>query len=128
MKPLLIALLLLVAFPATAQNAAPTDQRPAARLPDPPVPDGSPPSAFLAAARSAIAAGRNGEAIEAIERAESRLLIRSVRPSRAVIPSEQALVRLLAEARAALAQGERGTALARLLEAEANPALDAEVE
>ncbi len=130
MKPLLILALLLVAgVPAArAQTATPAESVPLVRLPDPPVADEAPPSAFIAAARTAIAAGRAGEAMEAIERAESRVLVRSVRPSRASIPSEQVLVRVLAEARMALGQGARAEALTKLAEALANPALDAAVE
>lgn len=130
MKPLLIlALLLAAGVPAArAQTATPAESVPVVRLPDPPVADEAPPSAFIAAARTAIAAGRAGEAMEAIERAESRVLVRSVRPSRASIPSEQVLVRVLAEARMALGQGARAEALTKLAEALANPALDAAVE
>ena len=130
MKPLLIlALLLAAGVPAArAQTATPAESVPVVRLPDPPVADEAPPSAFIAAARTAIAAGRAGEAMEAIERAESRVLVRSVRPSRASVPSEQVLVRVLAEARMALGQGARAEALTKLAEALANPALDAAVE
>ncbi len=118
MRRAILMLALLLAAPAMAQI----------RLPDPPVADQAPPSAFVAAARTAIAAGRGGEAMEAIERAESRVLVRSVRPSRASAQSEQALVRLLAEARGALARGDRAGALDRLADVMANPALDAQVE
>ncbi|MCC6717257.1 MAG: hypothetical protein IT555_05190 [Acetobacteraceae bacterium] len=129
MKPYLpLALLLCTALPAVAQPPPSAGPVPKARLPAPPVADEAPPSAFVTAARSAIAAGRTGEAIEAIERAESRVLVRSVRPSRAEIPSEQAPVRLLTEARQALGQGDRATALAKLAEALANPTLDSPVE
>ena len=130
MRMLLIPVLLLATGLGTAQaqNAAPADSSPVARLPDPPVADEAPPSAFVSAARTAIAAGRLGEAIEAIERAESRLLIRSVRPSRAATPSDQALVRMLGAARVALGQGERAEALEHLAKVLADPALDSAVE
>jgi hypothetical protein len=98
------------------------------RLPDPPVPEDSPPSAFIAAARNAITAGRLGEATEAIERAETRILVRSVRPSLARTPSDQALVRQLAEARSALASGDRATALDKLTAVLRDPWLDAPPE
>ncbi len=124
----LLALGLLVAPAALAQTQTQQDGIPLVRLPDPPVTDDAPASAFVNAARTAIAAGRPGEAMEAIERAESRVLIRSVRPSRANTPSDQALVRTLAEARAALRQGNRAEALDKLAEAAANPGLDAAVE
>lgn len=118
----------LVAPPALAQAPTRQDGVPLVRLPDPPVDDDAPASAFVNAARTAIALGRAGEAMEAIERAESRVLIRSVRPSRAGDPSDQALVRALAEARSYLRQGLRAEALDKLAEVAANPALDAPVE
>jgi hypothetical protein len=121
----IIAAMLCAGAPAGHAQVAAAAPVPAVRLPEPAVPDGAPPSVFVTAARSAIAAGRSGEAMEAIERAESRVLIRSVRPSRAGVPSDQALVRTLAEARAALGQGDRAAALAKLGEALANPSLDA---
>jgi len=123
----LAAVLCAAPFTVHAQGAA-SASVPLAHLPDPGVPEDAAPSAFVTAARNAIAAGRTGAAMEAIERAESRLLVRSVRPSRAWVPSDQALVRMLADARAALGQGDRATALARLAEAQANPALDAAEE
>ena len=123
---LAIGLVLLPA--AQAQTQVRPDGIPLVRLPDPPVDDDAPASAFITAARTAIAVGRAGEAMEAIERAESRLLIRSVRPSRANTPSDQAMVRTLAEARAALRDGQRAEALDKLAEVAANPALDAPVE
>jgi hypothetical protein len=123
MVTLSILALALAAAPSLAQTTAPP-----VRLPDPPVADEAQPSAFVAAARNAIAAGRIGEAREAIERAESRVLIRSVRPSLAGVPSDQAVTRLLAEARRALEQGERQVALGWLAEAAAHPGLDAVVQ
>jgi hypothetical protein len=122
----LLALGLVPGLPAHGQTRQ--DSLPIVRLPDPPVADDAPASAFVHAARTAIAAGRAGEAMEAIERAESRVLIRSVRPSRAGDPSDQALVRTLAEARGLLRQGLRAEALERLAAVAANPALDAAVE
>ena len=122
-------LLALALAPAAQAQVAPRAEGvPIVRLPDPPVDDDAPASAFVNAARTAIALGRAGEAMEAIERAESRVLIRSVRPSRANSPSDQALVRSLAEARAHLRQGQRAEALEKLAEVAANPALDAAAE
>ncbi len=122
MKAMAIAVLLL------AQSAPAADQVPLVPLPVPAVADEAAPSAFVTAARTAIAVGRLGEALEAIERAESRVLVRSVRPSRAGVPSDQAVVRLLAEARGALGRGERAEALAMLAEVLASPVLDLDVE
>jgi alkylation response protein AidB-like acyl-CoA dehydrogenase len=98
-----------LAVPAAAQTLAPVaaPSLPGVRLPTPEVDEDAPPSAFLNAARLAIAAGRDGEALEALERAESRALDRSVRPSRAGVPSPQPLVARIAQARAALAGGDR---------------------
>jgi alkylation response protein AidB-like acyl-CoA dehydrogenase len=84
------------------------------RLPTPEVAENAPPATFLNAARLAIAAGREGEAQEALERAESRALDRSVRPSRAGASSRQPLAARIAEARAALATGDRMQALQRI--------------
>jgi hypothetical protein len=91
------------------------------QLPTPGVADNAPPAAFVKAAQAAIAAGRLGEAQEAIERAESRALDRSVRPSRANNPSRQPLVQQLAQARQLLGGGDRMGALHMLEQALANP-------
>jgi len=96
-----------LASPPPADTAAPYG----ARLPAPDVDENAPPAVFLNAARVAIAAGREGEALEALERAESRALVRSVRPSLAERPSRQPQVERIAAARAALAAGERMGAL-----------------
>ena len=77
------------------------------RLPTPEVDENAPVSVFLSAARRALVAGRGGEAQEALERAESRALSRSVRPSRAGQPSRQPVVASISAARAALAGGDR---------------------
>jgi hypothetical protein len=92
------------------------------RLPTPAAGEDAPPAAFIKSAQAAIAAGRLGEAQEAIERAESRALDRSVRPSRAGLPSGQALVKLLAQARQLLGNGDRGGAMQTLNQAVALPA------
>lgn len=106
--------LLAPAIQAAAQ-VPPDDAAPPAALATPlPLPDvdaDAAPTAFLDAARRALAAGRIGEAQEALERAESRALVRSVRPSRARLPSQQPLVNRIAQARAALAAGDRMQAL-----------------
>ena len=106
-----------------ASNATSSDTRSliAPRLPTPSAGDDSSPREFLEAAQRALTLGRTGEAQEALERAESRLLDRSVPPSRAGTPSEQPVVADVGDARRALAAGDRarsqqiiGTALARL--------------
>jgi hypothetical protein len=100
-----VVVLDVLVAPAAAQ--APPEVPYATQLPVPDIDENAPPAAFLDAARHAIAAGRNGEAMEALERAESRALIRSVRPSLVDRPSRQPLVDRIAEARAALAGGDR---------------------
>jgi hypothetical protein len=104
-------------------NVGPTDTHTlwSPQLPTPFVDPNASPAAFMKAAEAAIAAGRLGEAQEAIERAESRVLDRAVRPSKAGQPSQQKLVRQLSDARQALGAGDKAGAL-RLLEAAlANP-------
>jgi hypothetical protein len=90
-------------------------------LPAPAVGDEAPPTAFLDAARRAIAANRSGEAQEALERAESRALDRAVRPSKAGQPSRQPLVSQIAQARQLLGDGDRLGALRLIEKALANP-------
>src|SRR6266567_2031417 len=132
--PILAAVLL--GGPASAQMLAPPPTYPTAPRPPPPVteplsplPSSGPaedgsrgvlanpfpmpsvgedasPRDFLQAALGAIAAGRTGEAMEALERAESRLLSRSVRPSRAGVPSQSQIVHDVAQARSALAAND----------------------
>lgn len=95
-----------------ASNATAGDTRSviAPRLPVPSAGDDASPRGFLEAAQRALTLGRTGEAQEALERAESRLLDRSVAPSRAGQPSVQPLVARTADARRALAAGDRGRA------------------
>jgi hypothetical protein len=72
-------------------------------------------------ARQALAAGRIGEAQEALERAETRALARSVRPSRAGTPSDQDIVEQINKAREAVAAQDRLRALQAIDEALRNP-------
>jgi hypothetical protein len=114
---------------ATALLAAPVafvpgfaaEPPPLAPLPTPSVGEDAPPAAFIDAALKALAAGRTGEAQEAIERAESRVLTRSVRPSQAGQPSQQPLIQQLTQARLALASGDRLRAATLLEQAAKNP-------
>ena len=109
-----------------AALVCPAADVPAAPLPEtePAVPpalnsdaDDPPFSAFLDLARRAIATGRLAEAEEALEQAESRALIRAVRPSLADQPSRQPVVADIRQARAALAGGDRMEALTLIDEA-----------
>ena len=78
-----------------------------------PAPDtaGSSPEDFLRAAQRALAAGRTGQAQEALERAETRLLTRSTSAGDASVPDGSPMVKQISEARTAL--GRRDTAAAR---------------
>ena len=98
----ILIILLLLASTAIAQ--------PAPILPAPAIDEDSSPLAFMLAAKSAVDAGRWGEAQEALERAESRVLTRSVRPSRAGAPSAQHIVGSLQRARRAVEAHDRATA------------------
>jgi hypothetical protein len=133
------ALLALAATPVAAQtgtdapgkepvSTAPANVNPidthtlwSPQLPAPPVSDNAPAAAFVQAAQRALAGGRPGEAQEAIERAESRALNRSVVPSTAKNPSHQPLVQQLAKARQLLAAGDKAGAMTMLNQALANP-------
>lgn len=134
------ALLAFVAVPALAQtppdasagkepmSTAPANATPAdthtlwsPKLPAPPVSESAPPAAFIKAAQAALAAGKLGETQEAIERAETRALDRSVRPSTASDPSQQPLVQQLAQARQLLASGDKIGTMQKLNAALANP-------
>lgn len=94
-------------FSDQPSNLAPSNQPYGYRLPTPEVDENAPASVFLEAARRALVAGHGGEAQEALERAESRALDRSVRPSRAGQPSRQPVVANITAAREALAGGDR---------------------
>jgi hypothetical protein len=96
-----------------ASNITPDDTHSAIapRLPDPPVADNAGPMAFLHAARDSLIAGRTGEAQEALERAESRILDRAVPPSAAGVPAQSPILQQIAAARGALAQGDRQHAI-----------------
>lgn len=124
------ALAAALAVPALAQTpaAAPPAPPPLTPLPAPALDDNAPPRAFIEAAMHAIAAGNTGEAQEAIERAESRLLTRSVKPSQARTPDQKPLIQQLADARHALASGDRMGAITILQNAEKSPEANQKAE
>ncbi len=82
-----------------ASNNAPADARSAVApaLPVPAVALSAPPLSFLEAARRALAGARMGEAQEALERAETRLLDGTAQP----VLAAPSMVRALASTRAA---------------------------
>ena len=87
----------------------------AGRLPTPPVDDNASPRTFLLAARGALAAGRTGEAQEALERAETRSLDRSVPLFHTADPIRDRLVTQIEAVLHALGTGDRMQAM-QLLE------------
>jgi hypothetical protein len=87
----------------------------AARLPDPPVDDNAAIHDYLLAARNALAAGRSGEAQEALERAETRALDRSVPLFQTSTPSRDPVVERITRVLQLIGDGDRLEAM-RLLE------------
>ncbi len=85
-----------------------------APLPALSLPAAATPHDYLAAAQTALAAGRTAEAQNALEHAETRALARSVRPSRAGIADANPLVATIAHARAALRAGDKTAAAAAI--------------
>ena len=128
-SPLSLALsgsLLAAVAPPQASHGQPTD-RPASNitpfdarsviapaLPVPAVPSGDPPRAFLFAARDAVERGLTGEAQEALERAETRLLDGTLPAAAAATPDRQQAVLAIGAARGALARRDRQAAVAAI--------------
>ena len=96
-----------------ASNIGPGDTRSsiAPNLPAPPVGEDAPVQAYLQAARSALIAGRTGEAQQALEMAETRTLDRSVSLFQTSTPSRNPLVDKIGQAREALGAHDRGRAV-----------------
>jgi hypothetical protein len=90
-------------------------------LPAPPVSADAPPRAFLQAARTALTAGRTGEAQDALEMAETRALDRSVAPSQAGTSSQQPLVKQISDALKTLLAGDNARTLQLIDAALSNP-------
>jgi hypothetical protein len=80
-------------------------------LPSPDLAPGSPPVAFLHAARTALATGRTGEAQQAMEMAETRLLDRSTPLFQTDNPSRNPLIKEIGDARRALGSGDRAASM-----------------
>lgn len=103
--PILAALAL--AAPALAQS----DPQPRLALPDPPVADNASVATFLRAAQTALITGRLGEAQEALERAQTRMLDRSVPLFQTNNPSQDPGVTAVTQALRALSAGDREATL-----------------
>jgi hypothetical protein len=67
--------------------------------------------AFLHAARTALATGRTGEAQQAMEMAETRLLDRSTPLFQTDNPSRNPLIKEIGDARRALGSGDRAASM-----------------
>jgi hypothetical protein len=83
----------------------------APNLPSPSIAPGSGPRDYLAAARNALLRGRTGEAQQALEMAETRVLDRSVPLGQTGVPSGNPVVAEIERALHALAAGDRGAAV-----------------
>jgi hypothetical protein len=97
-------------FPASnnASNVTPGDTHSviAPRLPAPAGGPNAAPGAFLADARQALKARRTGQAQEALERAETAMLQRSVPADQASVPDQSPGVQQIRAARDALSKGD----------------------
>lgn len=128
---LIMALGMLAATPAAAQssgqasNIAPSDTRSsiAPRLPTPAVGADAAPRRYLSDARDALKRGRTGEAQEALERAETRLLDRG-NPETPEGPAHAQLLQSATEARQALGAHQAKRAI-EILDAELSAPLAA---
>jgi hypothetical protein len=85
-------------------------------LPAPAVDDNAAAVDFLNAAEHALSAGRTGETREAMERAQTRLLDRSVPLGQTDRPSDNPAVGLISQGLRALEAGDRATCL-RMIQA-----------
>jgi hypothetical protein len=99
--------------PVLAQTSSPTI---AAALPSPPVSEDADAAEFLRVAERALAAGRDGEAQQSLEMAQTRMLDRSVPLGSTGVPSGRPSVNLVSQALQALSSGDRMNCL-RLIHA-----------
>jgi hypothetical protein len=106
---LLILSVTVLTLPTTM--SASRAQTPLTPLPSPNLPEGALPSDFLRVAQNALAAGRVGEAEEALERAQTRMLDRSVPLGQTNDPSNNPTVGQIGQARQALAADDRATCM-----------------
>jgi hypothetical protein len=105
-------------------DASDTTSTIAPALPSPDLGPGAPPVAFLHAARTALATGRTGEAQQALEMAETRLLDRSTPLFQTNNPSRSPLIQQIGDARRALGSGDRAQSMQLLDKAIAEAAND----
>ncbi len=113
----LAVLLASLATAAVAQPAPPGTPLPP--LPTPELGEGAAPSAYLQAAIGALATGHTGEAQQALEMAQTRLLDRSVPLGQTNTPSANPAVDQISAALQALAAGDRAGCMTRIQAAQA---------
>jgi hypothetical protein len=114
-------------FPGTeplslqASNVVPSDTNSmvAPRLPDPGVGDDGSPAQLLRVASAALQQGQTGLAQEALERAETQALIRSIAPSAIDRPDDNPLIQNIAAARQYLGTGDLPRAQQTVAQAQA---------
>ncbi len=99
-----------------ASNIGPGDSAGtyAPNLPSPPLAENARPSDFLRAAQGALAAGRTGEAQQALEMAQTRLLDRSVPLGRTEDASDDTAVRQISQALRALSESDRAGSMQQI--------------
>ncbi len=90
--------------------AGPVMAQPLPPLPTPAVNPNAPPPVFLEQARRDLVAGRSGAALEALERAETRVLERLAIQGRPVGPSGNPFIVGIGNARRAVQAGDRAGA------------------
>jgi hypothetical protein len=93
------------------------DGVPQRSLPSPDLPDSSKPSDYLRAAQGALASNHPREAEEALERAQTRMLDRSVPLGETGNPSDNPTSVLIAQARQALTARDRANCMNLLQQA-----------
>jgi hypothetical protein len=98
-------------------NSGDTGSVLAPSLPVPAVGEDATAVTYLRAAQAAIAAGKTGEAQEALERAQTRRLSRPVDMRRTEVPSDDPVAGDIGQARNALAAGDKAAALGRIADA-----------
>ncbi len=106
-----------------ASNIAPasTNSDIAPTLPSSSLGDNDTPTAYLLEARAdLVATGRTGQAQQALEMAQSRMLNRVIPPNGSIAPSNAPRVGLITDAREALGRGDTANAIRLIDEALAN--------
>jgi hypothetical protein len=113
MRAFLLSASLLITLPAAAL-AQPYDGHGGtvlSPLPAPDLPETGRPSDYLRAAQSALVAGRTGEARESLERAQTRMLDRSVPMGQTNSPSDNPTIGQISQALQAIGARDRASCL-----------------